>query len=178
MILTVEEFRTHYQTDESDAMLEEKLKAIELMIRAYTNNNFIARGFRQDISITNGSFSGAYLLPFKVGDTVMITKSQWHDGLYTIRAIDGTSFTVNEATEQINDAGAVTKVLYPLDVVMGAVNLMKWDLERRDKVGIASETLSRHSVTYADMTNDNTLVGYPKMLISFLFPYKRARIGG
>ena len=66
---------------------------------------------------------------------------------------------------------------YPMDVKMGAVNLMKWELNNRDKVGIASESISRHSVTYVDQTGENTLMGYPVALMGFLRPYKRARFG-
>ena len=66
---------------------------------------------------------------------------------------------------------------YPMDVKMGAVNLMKWELNNRDKVGIASEAISRHSVTYVDQTGENTLMGYPVALMGFLRPYKRARFG-
>ena len=66
---------------------------------------------------------------------------------------------------------------YPMDVKMGAVNLMKWELNNRDKVGIASESISRHSVTYVDQTGANTLMGYPVALMGFLRPYKRARFG-
>lgn len=66
---------------------------------------------------------------------------------------------------------------YPMDVKMGAVNLLKWDMNNRDKVGIASETISRHSVTYIDQTAANTLMGYPASLMGFLKPYMRARFG-
>lgn len=66
---------------------------------------------------------------------------------------------------------------YPMDIQMGAVNLLKWDLERRDKVGVASESISRHSVTYFDMSKDNSAMGYPSALLGFLKPYKRARFG-
>lgn len=45
----------------------------------------------------------------------------------------------------------VTKVVYPMDVKMGAANMLKWDLENRVKVGIQSETISRHAVTYFNM---------------------------
>lgn len=64
---------------------------------------------------------------------------------------------------------------YPADIKMGVVNMLKWELENRDKVGIASETISRHSVTYFDMTGDNSTMGYPKALLGFLKPYMRAR---
>jgi len=66
---------------------------------------------------------------------------------------------------------------YPADVKMGVVNLMKWELNNRDKVGVASESISRHSVTYFDMTGDNSTIGYPKALLGFLRPYMRARFG-
>lgn len=66
---------------------------------------------------------------------------------------------------------------YPADVKMGVVNLLKWELNNRDKVGVASESISRHSVTYFDMTGDNSASGYPTALMGFLKPYKRARFG-
>lgn len=66
---------------------------------------------------------------------------------------------------------------YPMDVKMGVINLMKWELTSRDKVGVASESISRHSVTYFDMTGDNSTMGYPKALLGFLRPYMKARFG-
>lgn len=66
---------------------------------------------------------------------------------------------------------------YPADVKMGVVNLMKWELGNRDKVGIASESISRHSVTYVDQTAGNTIAGYPAALMGFLRPYIKARFG-
>ena len=66
---------------------------------------------------------------------------------------------------------------YPMDIKMGVVNLMKWDLNNRDKVGVASESISRHSVTYFDMTKGNSTMGFPAALMDFLKPYKRARFG-
>ena len=57
-------------------------------------------------------------------------------------------------------------------------NMMKWELNNRDKVGVASETISRHSVTYFSMDGDNSMMGYPRSLLGFLRPYKRARFGG
>ena len=62
-----------------------------------------------------------------------------------------------------------------MDVKMGAVNMLKWDLENRDKVGVQSETISRHSVTYFNMDGENSSLGYPKSLTGFLKPYMRAR---
>lgn len=64
---------------------------------------------------------------------------------------------------------------YPMDVKMGVINMLNWDLENRDKVGIQSETISRHSVTYFNMDGDNSTMGYPKSLLGFLKPYMKAR---
>ena len=61
------------------------------------------------------------------------------------------------------------------DIKMGVVNLMKWELNNRSKVGIQSETISRHSVTYFNMDGDNASMGYPKSLTGFLKPYVKAR---
>lgn len=66
---------------------------------------------------------------------------------------------------------------YPMDVKMGVANMMKWELNNRDKVGVASETISRHSVTYFNMDSGNTVMGFPVSLLGFLKPYKKARFG-
>lgn len=81
-------------------------------------------------------------------------------------------YTNNDFKRHKTDAGE-----YPMDVKMGVVNLMKWELNNRDKVGVASESISRHSVTYFDMSKDNSAMGFPTALLGFLKPYKRARFG-
>lgn len=68
-------------------------------------------------------------------------------------------------------------IVYPADVKMGVVNLLKWELTSRDKAGVASETISRHSVTYRDETTTNYINGYPASLMGFLKPYMKARFG-
>lgn len=81
---------------------------------------------------------------------------------------------LNESLTAESDV-LVTKVEYPMDVQMGVVNMLSWDLSNRDKVGIQSETISRHSVTYFNMDGDNSTIGYPKSLVGFLKPYMKAR---
>ena len=66
---------------------------------------------------------------------------------------------------------------YPMDVKMGVVNLMKWEQNNRERVGVQSESISRHSVTYFNMDGDNSVMGYPRSLLGFLKPYMRARFG-
>ncbi len=68
----------------------------------------------------------------------------------------------------------ITKIYYPPDVVEGVINMLKWDLESREKIGIQSEKISRHSVTYTDI-NESSVMGYPKALLGFLKPYMKGR---
>lgn len=177
MIMTVDELRQFVTTDEADQALEARLQALELLVRAYTNNNFQKRAFRA-VAV---AMAGHNLLvqganPFKTGDTLQITESELNDGLVTVSTSSNDAITVNE---ELYDESAivVTKVVYPADIKLGVANMLKWQLENGDKVGVASETISRHSVTYFDMAGDNSTMGFPKSVLGFLRPYKRARFG-
>ena len=174
MIMTVEEFRSYVDTDKTDAVLSAKLAALELLIRKYTNNNFQHRGFRCAADISGSIFSAEALQPFDVDDTIQVTESQLNAGLYTVTAATDTTFEVADALRDEDDV-LVTKVVYPIDVKMGVANMLEWDLNNRSKVGIQSETISRHSVTYFNLDGDNASMGYPKSLTGFLKPYVKAR---
>lgn len=174
MIMEVNKLREYITTDKTDSVLEDMLQALELLIRKHTNNNFQKRAYRKVTDIIGGQFVCDELVPFKVGDTIQVSESALNEGLYTVKTIDNAVFTVNE--DVVDESNLlVTKIEYPKDVQMGVVNMIKWDLENRSKVGIQSETISRHSVTYFNMDGDNSSLGYPKSLIGFLKPYMRAR---
>jgi hypothetical protein len=176
MLMSVAELRQFVDIEEDDRLLETRLQALELSIRAYTNNNFQRTSYRRDADIIGGLFLVEALTPFGEGDTVQISGSRFNDGLYTVAEASDSTFTVVEdVTDEENVL--VTKVVYPADVKMGAVNLLKWELNNREKVGVSSETISRHSVTYFDMNGDNSVMGYPRALLGFLRPYKKARFG-
>ena len=66
-------------------------------------------------------------------------------------------------------------MIYPEDVKECALNLLEWEKDNRSKVGIKSETLSRHSVTYFDMDSNNQVNGYPVSLMGCLKPYRKCR---
>ena len=175
MIMTIEELKSYINTTEKDSVLEGKLQALELLIRKYTNNNFQDKNRRFNANIKDGVLQAASNL-FAVGDTVQISESQYNAGLYVIRNIDIDNAHM-DFDESLSDEMSVlaTKVKYPMDVKLGVINMLKWDLENRDKVGIQSETISRHSVTYFNMDGDNSTIGYPKSLVGFLKPYMKAR---
>lgn len=176
MILTVEALRKHIETDETDDVLEEKLRAMELLIRAYTNNNFQQRAARREADVVGGFLYMEALQPFDVGDTLQISESELNDGLYTVTEADDATVTLKEKTYDERDV-LVTRVIYPADIRMGVVNMMKWELNNREKVGISSESISRHSVSYFDLSGDNSIAGFPKALLGFLKPYMKARFG-
>ena len=177
MLMAVSELRQYIQTDETDQMLEAKLTALEQAIRSYTNNNFQHRGYRSWADLAGGVLKMNPFQPFRTGDTVQITGSHRNNGLYTVT--ETSEYTATLSGETVDELEIlVTKVVYPMDIKLGAVNLLKWDMEQRGKVGVASETISRHSVTYVDMTADNTIMGYPASLMGFLRPYCKARFGG
>lgn len=173
MIISVKEAKKHITTTVDDSVLEAKLQALELLIRKHTNNNFQKRAFRTVGTFEEGKLycdTGKF---FKAGDTIQITESDYNAGLYVISEIADDVIVIEGSIDEVDVL--VTKVEYPIDVKMGVVNMLKWDLENRGKVGIQSETISRHSVTYFNMDGNNSSLGYPKSLLGFLKPYMKAR---
>ena len=175
MIITVEKAKELVKLDGwTDAKIEMKLKAIEHTIRSYTNNNFQDRDYRRIADVVGDFFCVEALNPFKEGDTIEVTETSLNKGLFTITSAEKSIFTVKEAVIDEKDV-LVTKVHYPENVVECALNLLEWEVKNRSKVGIQSETLSRHSVTYFNMEGDNADMGYPKSLLGFLKPYRKVR---
>lgn len=156
----------------TDEKLERKLAAIEKTIRKYTNNEFKEFGCRTTADIVGSRFVCDAAMPFKIGDTVQVSQSTFNDGLYVITSANDSYLTV---AEDVTDETKVlvTKVHYPEDVVDCALNLLEWDIKNRSKVGIKSETLSRHSVTYEDSAS--MFNGYPKGILNSVTLYKKAR---
>lgn len=156
----------------SDEKIERKLAAIEQTIRKYTNNEFKEFGCRTTAGIVGSRFVCDDVVPFKAGDTVQVSQSLFNEGLYVITSASDSYLTV---AEDVTDEEylLVTKVHYPEDVVDCALNLLEWDVKNRSKVGIKSETLSRHSVTYEDSAS--MFNGYPKGILNSVTLYKKAR---
>lgn len=173
MIISVEELKQFIETEQNEKVLEANLLALESSIRKYTNNNFQIIHFRFKTNASNSQLMISNS-NFKVGDTVQISQSQFNDGLYVIKSVEENAITLDKELYDEEEI-LVTKVVYPLDVKMGVVEMMKWNLNNRDKVGIQSETISRHSVTYFNMDADNSILGFPKSLVGFLKPYMKAR---
>lgn len=173
MIMTVEEAKSFVNFKGwTDQKIELKLNSIEQVIRRYTNNNFQVRACRRAADVVGGRFISAIAIPFKVGDTVQVSESGLNAGLYTVATVEGLEFTVNEPVE--DEIGLlVTRIAYPADIKEVVVNLLEWEAKHREKIGIKSETLSRHSVTYEDSAS--LYMGYPKGILGSLSLHMKAR---
>ena len=190
MIISVEELKQHITTDKTDTVLGDMLQALELNIRNYTNNRFHQMPqVRIEVDIRAGVFMSESLIPFNKGDTVQVTIGNNADdcGIYTVKEVTDTTFLVNEEDDDVPDMDNVDvlKVRYKADVKMGVVEIMRWKLKNeaansgdKKKMQIQSETLSRHSVTYAQDATESDIdedFGVPKKYLKFLKPYKKAR---
>ena len=170
MIITVEELQT---ISELSAISSDQLlvmsKGIEDFIRQYTNNNFTVRNINYNTPVIDGKL-GTVSSAFKVDDTVLISNSLYNNGVYVISELDG---TLNEELFD-EDNVKVTLIKYPASIKLGVIKLIQYDVRMNDKMGIASESISRHSVSYAQPSSDS-IGGYPPNLMAFLKPYMKAR---
>ena len=155
----------------SDERIQMKLDAIEQVIRSYTHNNFQNRAVRADCAVISNQVHG-YVPGLNVGDTIQITESRFSSGLFVVESIEGNMITVDKSL--IDESHVlVTKVEYPADIIDCVVELMEWNLNFGGKVGIKSETLSRHSVTYEDSAT--LFMGYPVGILNGLKLHVKAR---
>lgn len=166
MIISVNDLKKHIITDLSDEVLEFKIQALETAIRKYTNNNFQNKNKRIICNIVNGNVDLNGYKYINENDTIQISNSLYNEGFYTLS---------NNMNLYDESGVLITKIEYPKDIVEGVINLINWDINKREKVGIASETISRHSVTYFNMDGNNSILSYPKTCIDFLKPYIKAR---
>jgi hypothetical protein len=185
MLVTVQKFREYVKTELTDSQIEEKLTALEYAIRKATNNNFQQRNRRSLGNINNGLTVESPV--FKAGETIEISESYYNNGLYVIESIDESgNITLKPNDDLINEDGVlVTKIKYPPDVQMGAIEALKWKLKNelqnsgdKSQQPVQSESLSRHSVSYASDSTEYDIdlnVGVPKKFTSFLQPYIKAR---
>lgn len=156
----------------TDERIQLKLKAIEETVRKYTNNNFQNRSIRGVCAVDEQSMIYGKIPGLKPGDTIQISDSKYNSGLYVVDAVTDDQIIVSkELTAE--ESFLVTKIEYPQNVIECCINLLEWSITHGAKVGIKSETLSRHTVTYED---SGTLYdGYPIGILNGLKMYKKAR---
>lgn len=176
MLITIDKLKALY-SDKNFSMyknerLEMKLNAIETFIREYTHNAFINRNTINKCYADKGYLYGDFRY-FNEGDTVMLYQSGINNGLYHIYTkIDDKTIELNSNVYDFSEM-KIAKVEYPLDIIDGCIELLDYDLNYRAQAnkGIASETISRHSVSYVQSNANNTSNGYPIHLLGFLKKY-------
>ena len=178
MIISIQELKAIY-TDKNfskytDERLKMKLETIETAIRKYCNNNFQDRLNRGLFMSANGELVGISQMHLEIGDTVQITHSQSNNGLYTIKEVTKERITLDKPIHD-GEMNLLTKIVYPLDIIDGAVELLDWSLNKSDKADITSETISRHSVNYQSLDGTNTIDGFPSRLFGFCKKYVKGR---
>ena len=172
MIITVENLKKQVACgNATDDLIATKLEGIEEVIRAYTHNNFQIRAVRY-AGRSDGSCVYGDPRFFVAGDTVQISQSGVNDGLYVVKVVADDHLELDKPLMAV-EFNLVTKVQYPADVVQCAVDLFKWKQTMGDKVGVKSETLSRHSVTYED--SGTLFMGYPVGILNGLNLHQKAR---
>ena len=174
MIISVNDLKNVYGVykNEQEALVQAKLDGLESLIRLYTNNNFQNRSIRVDCP----SFDNYLIVSstrFKVGDTVQITNSNYNDGLYVITEISKDKIKLNKDLFD-NEYNLTTKIEYPEAVISTVVNILSWDEKYGSKMGIQSESIGRHSVSYFQQNEQNSLGGYPIHLFNPLKQFMMA----
>lgn len=172
MIISVENLKRQIDCGTAtDDLITAKLEAIEAVIRAYTNNNFQQREIR---FVGRSEGNSVYGSPqfFSVDDTVQISGSGVNDGLYLVTMASADRLDLDKSLMS-TEFNLVTKVKYPVDVIRCAIDMYQWKQTMGEKVGIKSETISRHSVTYEDSAT--LFMGYPVGILNGLNLYKKAR---
>jgi len=154
-------------------VLELKLAAVEMTVRGFTNNPFTVTNATVTAPIEDGRVFGRHGA-IRQGDTVVVSRSQLDDGLYTVEEVTAVS-TVLDRVLMGHGKLRMTLVRYPADVRAGALELLRWDALNRGKQTKKAETLSRHRVEYATPTDEAMKSGYPADLLAFLRPYRKAR---
>lgn len=176
MIVTVDELKSQVDCGEmSDEVIVSRLKAIEEIIRKYTNNNFQITQIRFVCESKDNVLYGAS--PFiKPGDTIQISQSTANDGLFTVLEVTDEQTIIDAELFPIKN-NKVTKIQYPKDVVQCAIDLFAWKLDFGAKIGIKSEseTLSRHSTSTTYEDSQTLFMGYPVGILSGLSLYMKAR---
>lgn len=174
MIISVDELQNVYGIfkDKNTELVQAKLDGLESLIRLYTNNNFQNRNIRIECPSMDSYLiaSPTYL---KVGDTVQITNSKINDGLYVIKEISDNQIKLDKDIYDCENQ-LVTKIEYPKAVISTLVNILSWDEKYGSKMGIQSESIGRHSVSYFSQNDQNSLGGYPIHLFNPLKQFMMA----
>lgn len=173
MIITLEQAQT---VDPKITQLD--LNAYEQQIRALTNNNFN----HKHIKVFNiGLVGDKVVTPLElvgvgVGDTIEVFNSRFNNGLYVVKAVSPFEITIDgEFVSEIVIDGGMSKVVYPDDIKVGLLDVIRYKQKMGNKLGVKSESVARMSTTYYDVSGVDNIDGMPSSQWSFLDKYRKIR---
>lgn len=165
MLIKVEEVKEMDRFKKySEDDITRKLKKIEYAIRSYTHNQFLSKTIRFYSKIEDNKILLDTEL-IRAEDTILIRDFANYD-IFVVKKIDNGKIEVGEDIYNSNES-FIAKVVYPFDIIEGALDVLEWDLKMRNKVGIKQESISRHSVTYFDNDSSNTVNRLSSCIIWF-----------
>lgn len=180
MLISINDLKTIYCDYDfskySDERLKRKLEAIEKSIVEYTGNLFYNRNVKTKCVLVDGELQGDFRA-FKEGDTVELYESSINNGVYTISTKQSDYIVILDGLNDYKEPMKMIKIEYPTDVIEGCIELLNYDLNVKNvnKIGVSSESISRHSVSYVQRNDSNMAMGYPSELLNFLKPYMEWR---
>lgn len=160
---------------------QDDIDGLEEMVRTITNNHFTINITKQKHLVMAGdTIRLTSSQQFRVGDTIEVYGTQGlNDGVFDIKAVDSANNTITVRMPSDFDSfidgtyelATVVLVRYPRDVAYNVLKLMEYEYTTAGKKGLKSETISRLSVTYFDMTANESREGFPASYIEWLDKY-------
>ena len=177
-----------------DELIEQLIPIIEDDIRQYCNNGFQDKrvyiassaisfthnaGTADTINLdADASGEGFIDSQFKSGQTVQVQGAYNNDNFFEVETVSSTVMTLYAPADRpyfpvlvTEDEDAfvwITKVEYPPALKLVESQMLKYKLASHD-YSVASETVSRYSVSFNQMTDG----GYPKAIMSALNRWRR-----
>ena len=125
----------------------------------YLNNYFADTDYSFETACTftaSDTIAGDFADTFIVGEYILIEGSRVNDGVYLIKAIDGTSITIDLTVDYVittepETTMTLTKCYIPQDLISLIAEINTFNANSTD--GIASESQGQRSVSYVSGGN-------------------------
>ncbi|WPC08007.1 hypothetical protein [Globicatella sp. PHS-GS-PNBC-21-1553] len=158
---------------------EQDILALQQVIIDYTNNHFRTNIYEEIQQIDDGGLMIEHTNQFLADDIVEIEGTTFEDGVAIVREVSGTHLKIDLSGRgdfpiDINTKAKVYLIKFPLDVKLGAVDVLKNKIKAMNKTGIKSESIGRMSITYANVSEfQDSIYGIDAAYFSFLDPYRK-----
>lgn len=177
MILTLSEAQA---VDKDITQLE--LDAYENTVRELTNNKFHHKFIQNDnlVFTSDSIIASGELVGYRPGDTVEVINTKYNNGLWIVEEVEDEHILIvdteaKQLVDSADDKAVVFKVEYPTDIKIGLLGVIGYKSKMASKVGIKSESISRKSVTYQDVSAQDNVEGIPASHWAFIKKYRKIK---